>query len=200
MKHMADNHRLDLQFTVGDWVYVKLRPYRQTSVQPTYSKLSKKFYGPFQILDRISAVVYRLQLLDNSRIHNVFHVSLLKPHHNTIPTENQALPPFNFDNHPIVYPLHILDWKTDNIVDPPIQQALVQWHSLPLEDATWERWSELKAAYDLEDKVYFQTGGIDSSTSPTEPAMQVARTNDSTTTTQRTSCTHTRPAHLMDYV
>ena len=115
---MADNHRLDLQFTVGDWVYVKLRPYRQTSVQPTYSKLSKKFYGPFQILD------------------NVFHVSLLKPHHNTIPTENQALPPFNFDNHPIVYPLHILDWKTDNIVDPPIQQALVQWHSLPLEDAT----------------------------------------------------------------
>ena len=60
MKRMANNHRRDLTFDVGDWVYVKLRPYRQTSLQHTYSKLSKWFYGPFRILERIGAVAYRL--------------------------------------------------------------------------------------------------------------------------------------------
>ncbi|KHN31759.1 Retrotransposable element Tf2 155 kDa protein type 1, partial [Glycine soja] len=47
MKKQADSHRRDVQFNVGDWVFVRLRPYRQTSLQPHYTKLFKHFYGPF---------------------------------------------------------------------------------------------------------------------------------------------------------
>nr|KYP47835.1 Transposon Ty3-I Gag-Pol polyprotein [Cajanus cajan] len=47
MKHSADSKRRDVYYKVGDWVYVKLRPYRQLSVSGSYHKLSKRFYGPF---------------------------------------------------------------------------------------------------------------------------------------------------------
>lgn len=65
MKSRPDAHRRDIIFAVGDWVYVKLRPYRQTSIQPTYSKLSKRYYGSFMVQARVGAVAYCLQLPPN---------------------------------------------------------------------------------------------------------------------------------------
>lgn len=56
MKKHVDTKRKDVTFTIGQWVYVKLRPFRQCSVAGlTHPKLSKRFFGPFQITDRISA-------------------------------------------------------------------------------------------------------------------------------------------------
>nr|GEU70218.1 retrotransposable element Tf2 [Tanacetum cinerariifolium] len=54
MKAIADGHRTDRQYAVGDMVYLKLQPYRQTTVrQGLHHKLSSKFYGPFQVLEKI---------------------------------------------------------------------------------------------------------------------------------------------------
>lgn len=61
MKHFADNNRCDVNFREGDWVFVKLQPRRKTSVTgTTTSKLSKRFYGPFQIVQKIGPVAYQL--------------------------------------------------------------------------------------------------------------------------------------------
>lgn len=49
MKLNADIHQREVSFKNGDWVKVKLRPQRQLSTRgSSYSKLAKRFYGPFK--------------------------------------------------------------------------------------------------------------------------------------------------------
>ncbi|XP_071924822.1 uncharacterized protein [Coffea arabica] len=52
MKQLADKHRSDKEFKVGDLVYVKLQPYRQHFLKSSsYEKLSPRYFGPFPILE-----------------------------------------------------------------------------------------------------------------------------------------------------
>ena len=79
MKQQAYQHRTKREFEVVDWVFVRLQPYKQLSLkQQGKNKLAPKFYGPYQIIRKISPIAYELKLPDKSRIHKVFHVSNLK--------------------------------------------------------------------------------------------------------------------------
>lgn len=90
-------------------MYVKLKPYRQTSLAPAYTKLSKRYYGLFQVEEHIGQVAYRLQLSVSTRIHPVFHISLLKLHQGHLPETLAPLPPTATNHLPVIEPLSILD-------------------------------------------------------------------------------------------
>jgi hypothetical protein len=194
MKATADKKRRPMNFNVGDFVYLKLRPYRQRSITLTsYNKLTKRYYGPYKVLQKIGPVAYKLDLPPTSKIHPVFHCSLLKLHQGDTPTTIAELPPSTIDHHPIIEPLAIIDTKMDAATDPPTPMVLVQWMGLPLEETSWEKWEELKATYHLEDKVTFPGECIDSNTNST--------TGSATNTTMDSPKRITRrPNYLRDYV
>ena len=161
MKTLADNHRRDVSFEVKSYVHVKLQPCRQSSVSGVkYNKLQKRYYGPFHILERIGEVAYKLELPSYSKIHNVFHCSLLKPYLGPIPADAPFLPKDSTDNHPIVTPLAILNSRIISVNGQQMQQVLVQWNGLPPEDTTWENWQDLQIGYNLEDKVNFENSAL----------------------------------------
>ncbi|KOM29510.1 hypothetical protein LR48_Vigan712s000600 [Vigna angularis] len=79
MVRQADKARRPSQVGVGDWVYLKIRPHRQTTMSSmVQSKLAARYFGPFLVIQQVGAVAFKLQLPETARIHPVFHVSQLK--------------------------------------------------------------------------------------------------------------------------
>ena len=118
------------------------------------------------MLARIGPVAYKLELPSYSKIHDVFHCSLLKPHVGPPPAESGQLPVDSLGNNPILTPLVILDKRIVIVNGSPQQQVLVQWTGLAPEEASWEAWQTMQEVYNLEDKVEFEGMGIDTDTTP----------------------------------
>eukprot|EP00253_Pinus_taeda_P029424 PITA_29424 len=78
-KSYADAHRTDRRYEVGDQVFVCIKPNKSTIRFGKGTKLSPRFIGPFKVVERVGPVAYRLALPPHlHRIHNVFHVSVLR--------------------------------------------------------------------------------------------------------------------------
>ncbi|WVZ89507.1 hypothetical protein U9M48_035900 [Paspalum notatum var. saurae] len=78
-KSYADHRRRDLEFAVGDYVYLKVSPIRGLRRFKVKGKLAPRYIGPFKIIDRKGEVAYQLELPDRLLgVHDVFHVSQLK--------------------------------------------------------------------------------------------------------------------------
>ena len=77
-KSYADKRRRDLKFKVGDRVLLKVSPWKGVLRFGRHGKLRPRYIGPYEIIARVGAVAYRLDLpLELSKVHNVFHVSML---------------------------------------------------------------------------------------------------------------------------
>nr|GFB87215.1 hypothetical protein [Tanacetum cinerariifolium] len=131
-KSYADNHRRDLEFQVGNHVFLKVSLFRGVKRFGIKGKLSPRFIGPFEILERIGEVSYRLALPPQlSYVHNVFHVSLLRGYHYH-PLHVASYP---FDQ---IQPESILDRQERVMRNMTIPFVKILWKNHPEREATWE--------------------------------------------------------------
>ncbi|KAK4387982.1 hypothetical protein Sango_2404800 [Sesamum angolense] len=113
MKQQTDRHRQTCVFNIGDWGLLRLQAYRQHLVHcPSSHKLTKRFFGSFQIHRHIGEVTYKLDLPEGSCVHPVFHVSLLKLFHDNTPTATDSLPSDSLTLTPDPQPLDILGQRS----------------------------------------------------------------------------------------
>lgn len=139
MKQQADQHRSERSFQVGDMVFLRLQPYKQSSLKlKGRHKLAPKFYGPYKVLQKIGSVAYKLELPPSSRIHPVFHVSCLKKVLGTTVRAQTTLPEMDTEGSIILEPVAIIDQRTRQLRSRSISEVLIQWHGMQPEDATWE--------------------------------------------------------------
>eukprot|EP00253_Pinus_taeda_P012142 PITA_12142 len=111
-KNFADRKRRFKEFQVGDHVYIRIQAKRSTLQWSGCAKLAPRYCGPFEILARVGPVAYQLALPSHIRVHNVFHVSVLKkyvydPKHVIRWQEIQVEP----EGEVLVEPLSILDQR-----------------------------------------------------------------------------------------
>ena len=160
MKAKVDDHRREVEFNVGDKVFLKLRPYRQQSLaRRVNEKLSARYYGPFEVAARVGKVAHRLHLPPEARIHPTFHVSQLKKavgeslEPTTIPPQLNVEGVLEFS--PEAVYAHRFNENTGH------EEILVKWEGLPEADCTWEWKSVIEKQFlglDLEDKVSLNGG------------------------------------------
>jgi len=67
-----------LEFRTGDHVFLRISPTKGVIRFGTRGKLSPRYIGPFEILDCVGDVAYRLALPPSLGVHNVFHISQLR--------------------------------------------------------------------------------------------------------------------------
>ena len=119
---------------MGDWVLLRLR-HRPVASLPDSStgKLKPRYYGPYRITELINNVAVRLDLPAGARIHDVFHVGVLKKFHGPPPT---APPPLPALHHGAVTPEPARAVRTR--LARGVRQVLIQWKGETAASATWE--------------------------------------------------------------
>ncbi|KAA3465173.1 reverse transcriptase [Gossypium australe] len=151
MRQMADRKRFDREFKMGDFVYLKLQPYRQHSLREGGNqKMAPRYFGPYPVAGKFGKVAYKLTLPEDSRIHPTFHVSKLKKHIGAAPSST-ILPPIDVDGNLRKIPIRVLEMRVVKRGNQATTEVLVGWANPFPKDATWENLVDLKKKYALFD-------------------------------------------------
>ena len=112
-------------------------------------KLNPCYIGPFEIVERIGPVAYRLDLPEEfSRVHNVFHISRLRKY---IPDPSHALEALEIElRDDLSYegqPVQILGREEKELPNKTISLVKALWRNHLVEEATWEREDQMRSQY-----------------------------------------------------
>ena len=148
-KSYADNRRRDLEFQIGDWVFLKVSPMRGVMRFGRKGKLSPRYIGPYQIVRRIGKVAYELDLpSDLEAVHPVFHVSMLRKcigdPSRVFPVDDiQVTEELSYEEKPVA----ILDRQVRRLRTKDVASVKVLWQNNNREEMTWEAEDEMKNKY-----------------------------------------------------
>ncbi|GJW95402.1 ATP-binding cassette subfamily C member 8 [Tanacetum coccineum] len=142
MKKWADEKRRHIEFEVGDQVIVKLLPQQFKSLRKVPKGLIRRYEGPFPVIERVGKVSYRVQLPPKLKIHPVFHVSFLKPHHGDEEDPEQGVSKRAPTSVVTSYDREVEEILSDRTIRRQIvssyKEYLIKWCDLPDSEASWE--------------------------------------------------------------
>ena len=148
-KSYADPRRRDVQFGVGDHVFLQISPMKGVMRFGKKGKLTPRYIGPFEILDRVGNVSYRLALPPNfGHVHPVFHISMLRkyvphPSHILQTQEIEVDKDLSYEEVPVA----IVDRQIRKLRNKEIAMVKVQWRNHEVEECTWESEQSMKEKY-----------------------------------------------------
>ena len=130
-------------------MFLKVSPWRKILRFGRKGKLSPRFIGPYEISKRVGPVAYRLLLPPElERIHNVFHVSMLRryrsdPSHIISPSEVEIQADMSYEEEP----MRILAREVKELRNKRVPLVKVLWLKQRIKEATWETESSMKERY-----------------------------------------------------
>ena len=145
-KSYADRRRSELEFLVGDFVLLKVSPWKGVIRFRKRGKLGPRYIGPFRVIARVGRVAYRLELpAELGQIHDTFHVSQLRK---CIAEESTVVPlkdiqmdvGLNFVGRPVA----IRDRKIKVLRNKEVPLVQVQWQHRKGSELTWEPEREMR--------------------------------------------------------
>jgi hypothetical protein len=148
-KSYSDRRRRPLEFTVGDHVFLRVSPMKGVLRFGKKGKLSPRFIGPFEILERVGPLAYRLALPpDLSGVHPVFHISMLRkylydPSHVISHEDVQLDENLSYTELPVA----IIDKEVRRLRSKDIVSVKVLWKGPSGEEATWESEEVMRTKY-----------------------------------------------------
>ena len=171
-KNYADRRRKDLEFQVGDLVYLKMITFKGRVRISGRRKLDPRYLGPFKVIERVGMVAYKLDLPANKdAFHNVLHVSQLRK---CLTDQVIALPaiPDNLGKNLTLEtrPVRIIDRMEKATRKKTVQMVKVVWDCNGQDIITWETEARMKAEYPewLDQFVSEEAFDSDSRTNPSQ--------------------------------
>ncbi|XP_016747370.1 uncharacterized protein [Gossypium hirsutum] len=148
-KSYADLKWRDIEFTIGDGVFLKVSPLRKVLRFGKKRKLSPRFIRPYEITERVGPVAYKLVLPSElEKINNVFHVSMLRqyrsnPSHVVTPSEIEILSDLSyFEGLSRVLVREVKEQQNKKV---PLVKVL--WNRHKVEEAIWETEYSMRSQY-----------------------------------------------------
>ncbi|XP_028122408.1 uncharacterized protein LOC114319586 [Camellia sinensis] len=136
----------ELEFETGDHVFLKISPTTGVSRFGKKGKLAPRYIRPFEILEKVNPVAYRLALPPElSQVHNVFHVSILRkyirdPLHMIDYSEIVVNEDLNYEEKR----MRIIDRQERQLRNKSILMVKIEWEGHYGKEATWEKEEEIK--------------------------------------------------------
>ncbi|KAM1007816.1 hypothetical protein ACFX2A_004426 [Malus domestica] len=112
-----------------------------------YHKLHPKYYGPFEVLEKVGTVAYKLKLPPESKIHPIFHVSCLKKHLGAKVEPISLLPLVTDDGLLTQEPEEVLQRRMYKKGSAAGVQLLIKWKFCSVAEATWEDYDSFTARF-----------------------------------------------------
>ncbi|XP_050888729.1 uncharacterized protein LOC127093874 [Lathyrus oleraceus] len=148
-KSYHDKKRKDLEFQEGDHVFFRVTHVTSVSRALKSQKLTSRFVGRYQILQRIGKVAYRIALPPPlANLHDVFHVSQLRRYVSDLSHMIQVDDVHVGDNLIVdVSPMRIQDWEVKQMHGKEIALVKVVWGGRAGGSMNWEREKQLRKSY-----------------------------------------------------